>query len=29
VERLREISPLHKGVDLGSFEEEVEERHSH
>jgi cysteine desulfurase len=29
VERLREISPLHKGVDISEFEEEVEHTHKH
>ncbi len=29
VERLREISPLHKGVDLSEFEEDVEHVHEH
>jgi len=29
VERLRKISPLHKGVDISNFEHDVEERHSH
>lgn len=29
VKRLREISPLRKGVDISEFEHDVEERHSH
>ncbi len=29
VEKLRSISPLHKGVDISKFESEVEHRHEH